>query len=208
MKDFNQPELTGPSGIPVFVPEDLALRMLSDIDHLEAGGGGFEPLEGLSGSAKSLVKSFGDVIRDLPREHVRVFDPEGNERYRNSGTPDTVPIDLGSLPGNVAIHNHPNGTPPSLKDILVAMEGQALEIQVVSSLHTFSIRPKESVRRGEVATLWNHLNEMSYAVGQDWKRSQTSNTPDDEVAGRRLHALLMGLARKGTILYILTVNVQ
>ena len=146
------------------------------------------------------MKSFGDSIRNLPHEHVRVFDPEGNERYRNSGTPDTVPIDLGSLPGNVAIHNHPRGTPPSLKDIMVAMEGLALEIQVVSSLQTFSIRPKESARRGEVATLWNHLNEMSYAVGQDGKRSQTSNTPDDEVAGRRLHALLMELARKGAIL--------
>ena len=104
--------------------------------------------------------------------------------------------------------NHPSGTPPSLKDIMVAMERLALEIQVVSSLQTFSIRPKESARRGEVATLWNHLNEMSYAVEQDGKRSQTSNTPDDEVAGRRLHALLMELARKGAILFLRNANSQ
>ena len=104
--------------------------------------------------------------------------------------------------------NHPNGTPPSLKDIMVAMEGQALEIQVVSSLHTFSIRPKESARRGEVATLRNHLDAMSYAVGLEWVRSQTTHLPDKEIIGRRVHAILMELARKGMILYLRIVNVE
>lgn len=206
--EFRQPELTGPRGIPVFVPEDIKARMLADMDHLGAGGGGFTPLEGLSESAQKVVKSFGNSIRDNIREHVRVFDPVGNEKYRKIGDLDNVPVDLGSLPGNVAIHNHPNGTPPSLKDILVAMEGQALEIEVVTSAHTFSLRAVDGAVRGNVVLQWGHLNEMSHAVGQEWRRSKADETTERDIGQRRLHALLMELARQGMILYIRNVNVQ
>lgn len=208
MREFKQPELTGQGGYPVFVPDDLKARMLADIGHLDTAGGGFAPLAGLTEAAKERVASFRESIRNRAREHVRVFDPEGNERYRASGEPDRVRVDISTLPGNVAIHNHPNGTPPSLRDILIASKGRPLEIQVVTGSHTYSVRPLDSMTRGETNALWNYLDEISYAVGQDWKRSQDAGMSDYEVAARRLHALMMELARRGAFFYVRKADVQ
>ncbi|BCU75770.1 hypothetical protein llg_04850 [Luteolibacter sp. LG18] len=199
-RDMRQPELPGPGGYPLEIPDDLHQRLWKDIDSDTDSDDTWTPLEEVSETGKSIILRAENSIRKHPREHLRVFDLNGGERYRKTGEPDRVPIDLSIIPGQIVTHNHPRGLPPSIQDILVGHAGSALEIRVVTGIFTYAIRFPENISQTELKSGWDHLSRLGMAVGWEWSRSRRGN-PEDDTIRRALHAALMELARRGVLKY-------
>jgi hypothetical protein len=204
--DLNQPEIPGPGGYPLEVPEDLLKSLVSDIEDTGSAGMSFEPLDGVTASGRESIRRFEEQVKRSAREHVRVFTPEGQEVYRKSGDPDRVSVDASMLPGNVVSHNHPKSTPPSIQDLVVGLNGMALESRICSERYTYVVRFLETTG-ADLVKQWNFLNPASFAAGQEWLRSQVREVSPEEVAARRLHAALMELARRGSLIYRREANV-
>ncbi|MFD0895250.1 hypothetical protein KBB96_00175 [Luteolibacter ambystomatis] len=203
---FNQPELTGPGGYPTDISERLLRTFLTDIEDIGNSGGGFIPLEGMSDEGRNTVLTAENEIRFAAREHARIFTPFGLEVFRKSGTPEHVPVDARKLQGNIATHNHPLSTPPSLRDLVTGVLHHALEIRVCSPEFTYSVRFTGAVA-GDIVNGWRLLDPLSYVAGQEWLRSQKEPVTPEILASRRLHAALMELARRELILYHREANV-
>ncbi|MGC4014072.1 MAG: hypothetical protein QM755_06065 [Luteolibacter sp.] len=197
---FNQPELKGPGGYPTEISEHLFKALLADIENDNNSEAGFSPLEGMSERGRTVVLDGENEIRFAAREHVRIFTLAGLEVFRKSGTPEQVAVEVQKLPGNIATHNHPLSTPPSLKDIIIGFAHNAREIRVCSPRFNYSIRFTDALI-GDIVNAWNLLDSLSYAVGQEWLRTQKEAIPPEILASKRLHAALMELARRGLILY-------
>lgn len=200
MTELNQPEISGPDGYPLEVPDDLLRALLSDIEDTGTAGMSFEQLEGVTAEGRGSILRFEEQFKRSAREHVRIFTPEGLEVYRKSGDPDRVPVDASLLPGNVVTHNHPKSTPPSIQDLVVGANGLAMESRICSERYAYVVRFLET-SGADLVKLWRFLDSASFAAGQEWLRGQARDVTPEELAARRIHAALMELARRGALLY-------
>jgi len=75
-------------------------------------------------------------IKNEDIEHVLVFNQEGKLLTKATGKVDAVSLkdeDIDLLPDSITSHNHPNGTPFSLTDLLTTFECLIKEAHVVTS---------------------------------------------------------------------------
>jgi hypothetical protein len=205
MSEFKQPDIPGPGGISFDIPDDLYHRIRANLEDQGEAGGGFEALDGFDDAARSAIRGFEASVRSLPREHLRVFSRDGVERFRRAGDSSSVGIDLATLAGNVATHNHPGGMPPSLRDLIIGIEGKALEVRVVTASFDYAVRFSDA-SRGDLVLQWRPVMQAAIAVAREWMRSHPA-VSEDEAYARGYHAAFMELARKGVIKYLRTPHV-
>ena len=83
MKDFNQPELTGPSGIPVLVLEDLAADFRSNA--LDQGEVNRDLVDDLSERLRARIREEFDKSVGLENERGVVLSKDGGIISRSFG---------------------------------------------------------------------------------------------------------------------------
>ena len=101
--------------------------------------------------------------RNLKKEQLRVVDSEGNVVMQKQGGRGEVLFTVGeardNFPGNITIHNHPDGGTFSAEDLRSLGYG-AKEIRVAAPEGDYSLRPAKLSRSGAPdGTGWYDLNE-------------------------------------------------
>lgn len=117
-------------------------------------------MRGYSSVLAKSIKAREDEIRGLGREHLSIFDENGNEVFRNIGSKTRVGTNPALEKDNIVTHNHPsmdtkgmqrpdNGGSFSRQDIIGSIQNDAKEIRAVTSTYTYSLkRPAGGWRSG------------------------------------------------------------
>lgn len=113
--------------------------------------------------------------RNLKKEQFRVVDREGNVIMQVQGDKDSVTYKLGEardkIPGNITIHNHPDGGTFSTADLSdLGVAGGATEIRAAAPEGTYVLRHVDykSWGRGEKKT-WLDMKEDMQRAELDFK---------------------------------------
>ena len=88
------------------------------------------------------VQAFEAEVVAAKVEHAAVWSPTGDELGRftlNRKNEVEVPPHL--LPDNVTAHNHPDGTPPSMRDVNLTARHQPLEVRIATPTVVHRLRP-------------------------------------------------------------------
>lgn len=197
--ELRQPTVSGPDGEPVEVAEDLAKRMVDAFTSAQNHNSGFVPLDIMTDQGREIVRSAEQEIRNKAREHVRVFSPDGLLLDSQAGEVNKVSVNTATLAGNILTHNHPEGTPPSFKDVLEMIRYDMGELRVVGEDYTFAARPN-GVSAPSMYIEWEHLQRVAHALFED----QIKRGAEDGAASTTAsitHAVLTELAARGIIKY-------
>lgn len=95
---------------------------------------------------RAAVIQLEDEIRLDNMENGIIFDENGKVLLSKRGKPDHLTLtekELLLLKGCVFTHNHPNGTPFSERDVLMAIDYGISELRVVTSLFRYFLRPQK-----------------------------------------------------------------
>jgi SPP1 gp7 family putative phage head morphogenesis protein len=101
-------------------------------------------LEGLNARARASVHAGEAQLLKLPHERCLVFDNNGNVLLAVDGDASRIripPEQRRFLRGRVVTHNHPDGGPFSLKDVITACTYELAELRIVTAQNSFSLRP-------------------------------------------------------------------
>jgi hypothetical protein len=124
--------------------------------------------------AKTL-KSIESRTRNLKKEQFRVVDREGNVVMQKQGDATSVTYKIGEarehFPGNITIHNHPDGGTFSTPDLSDIGHG-ATEIRVASPEGTYILRNTRYGRKYNSAKekTWFDMREDLEAASADFKQ--------------------------------------
>ena len=201
MKDFNQPELTGPSGIPVFVPEDLAANFRSNaLDQGEVNRG---LVDDLSERLRARIREELGKSAGLENERGVVLSMDGGIISRSLGGKISVSAKTDDLQDSVFFRNHPDGKPLSLEDL------EALFVTGVDLVMASGGDDLYAAKTGELGKdpdihahlrlRYSYMNDVGYAVISDLvKRGELEM---DVAEKAHIHAVLCQLAKERIISY-------
>lgn len=201
MKNFNQPELTGPSGIPVFVPEDLAADFRSNaLDQGEVNRG---LVDDLSERLRARIREELGKSAGLENERGVVLSKDGGIISRSLGGKISVSAKTDDLQDSVFFHNHPDGKPLSLEDL------EALFVTGVDLVMASGGDDLYAAKTGELGKdpdihahlrlRYSYMNDVGYAVISDLvKRGELEM---DVAEKAHIHAVLCQLAKERIISY-------
>lgn len=121
---------------------------------------GDRSMKGYSAGLAKALTSRESEIRSLQRENLSIFDEQGNELFRNTGTRSHVRFDGRLSKDAIVTHNHPSmgtkgrirpdgGGSLSKKDIMNAIDLNQREVRAVTATRTYSLkRPAEGWHKG------------------------------------------------------------
>ena len=87
-------------------------------------------------NTKGVITKEENSIKNEPIEHLRIFNQEGKLLLKQKGSKSKIILtkkQMKLLPTSVVSHNHPNGTPLSLDDIIISLSYKVKEARVVTS---------------------------------------------------------------------------
>ena len=132
--------------------------------------------------AKTL-KSIESRTRNLKKEQFRVVDREGNVIMEKKGDENSVAFTIGeardNFPGNITIHNHPDGGTFSTADLSGIGHG-ATEIRAAAPEGTYILRNTRYGQKYDGATTktWYHMREDLESAAMEFKSGIALKTPD------------------------------
>jgi len=83
-------------------------------------------------------------IRSVDREHLIIVDRDGTVVYEAAGGADSVQFPRPVARGRIVLHNHPNGSSFSRKDVQELFLSRALEFRLVTPAHRHWMRVPSS----------------------------------------------------------------
>ena len=200
MRKFNQPELTGPSGEPIEVPDSLATRILGfaledqDSPPLMEDG---DPL--LTASVFAHAKA----LADEKKENAVLLASDGEVIRREVGSERVVAVPSLLLRGSNLVHNHPAGTPLGTEDIENMLLHDMSSVWAVGGSWLYGA--KAGSRRISIPDLRlrsEYLNRAIYSVLADaFRHGSFPKVRESGLESVHLHTLWSELAREGFIRY-------
>lgn len=201
MSKFHQPELTGPSGEPIQVPDELSARVREAVLCAEESNPAM--FLGLSeGLQRSLLR---EALRTagLANEEGTVIAKDGTIQHRQRGGAESVAIHARFLRGMVFLHNHPQGLPLSIEDVEALFSTEVAQVWAVGGgwLYGAAAGPGASGfrARSHLRHRASCLRNQVYAVIADVIKRGILDPAAGEAG--HLHAVLSELAREGLIDY-------
>jgi hypothetical protein len=203
---FEQPEIPGRDYRLIEIPDDVARRM--ERDFLDDGDSG-HPLDWCGDrSFPPLVaerfREFAVSLADSPVENLLILDHTGGFVHEAAGNDDSVPFPVSSrLRGSFTIHNHPEGTPPSAKDLEHLVHHRFGFVRVVTPFsRIFDVaNGKGEFDLTEFVFALRFVDETSWAIAEESIRKHGLQISDIERFARRQHAVLMEMARNEYLCY-------
>ena len=201
MSKFKQPELTGPSGEPIEVPEDLSARVSESV----LGEAETNPAMFLGLSERLQRSLLDEAVRtaDLANEMGAVITMDGAVLHRQRGGPDSVAIHEHFLSGMVFFHNHPKRLPLSIEDIEALPSTRVEQVWAVGGEWLYGATAGTGAggfrARSHLRYRARALRDQVYAVISDLIKRGLMDPGAGESG--HLHAVLSELAREGAIDY-------
>lgn len=201
MSKFKQPELTGPSGEPIEVPDDLSARVRESVlSETETNSSMFLGLS--EGLQRSLL---GEAMRTagLANEMGAVITKDGAVLHRQRGGPDSVAIHENILRGMVFFRNHPKQLPLSIEDLEALLSTEVEQVWAVGGKWLYGAAAGPGASRSRARSHLRYrasaLRDPVYAVIANLIKRGMLDPGAGETA--HLHAVLSELAREGIIDY-------
>lgn len=203
---FEQPEIPGRDHRSMEVPEDVARRM--EHDFLNDGDSEY-PTDWFEDAICPQVvvdrfRDFAESYAGSPVENLLVLDRSGGSLHRARGEVGSVPFPVSpSLRGAFAIHNHPEGTPPSVTDLEHLVQFRFGMVRVVTpSRWIFDVASGRSCHSlPDFVFALRSADETSWAIAEECIRKHGLRISDIERFARRQHAVLMEMARRSYLCY-------
>ena len=105
----------------------------------------------------------------------------------------------GIAEGMVFTHNHPDGSPPSIGDLIGTAKERLHEMRAIGDEMVYSVRCRPEYRV-DIASLEDYYRRIGGAIAWEWTRLKgKSSSVEGEL--RAQHAVMMDLARRGLIQY-------
>lgn len=200
MSEFNQPELTGPSGEPVEVPESLASRILGFA--LEDGN---SPalMEDADPLLIASVFAHAKALADEKMENAVLLSSDGGVIRREAGSERVVAVPSWLLRESNLVHNHPAGTPLGAEDIEnMLLHGMASVWAVGGEWLYGATAGSRRISLPDLRLRSEYLNRAVYSVLADaFRHGGFPDIHESRLESVHLHALWSELAREGVIRY-------
>jgi len=201
MRNFNQPELTGPSGEPIEVPDDLSARVREVVSSVEETRPAM--FLGLSEGLQRSLLGEARRIAKFATEVGTVLAKDGTVLHHRRGGPESVAIHEDFLRGMVFIHNHPKGLPLGIGDVEALFATEVEQVWAVGGEWLYGAAAGAGASgygaRSHLRHRASALRDPVYAVIADLIKGGIMD-PGAGEAGH-LHAVLSELAREGLIAY-------
>jgi hypothetical protein len=197
MRKFQQPELTGPSGEPVAVPDDLAKRILGfardDRDSPEFMRNADPRLmTAIFEHAKALV---GERL-----ENAVLLASDGRCIRKTVGTERAVSVPSDLLERSNLVHNHPAGTPLGTEDVENAIRHGMQSVWALGGDWLYGAAATDRpISIADLRLRSDYLDRAIYAVLVDALKH--GSLPESRLESAHLHALWSELAREDLIRY-------
>lgn len=201
MKDFNQPELTGPSGYPMEIPDEMAESFrFNAMSQAEVNR---EMFDSMNDRLRQRIAEEIQKSRGLKEERGVILTRDGGIKERSVGGPKSVPASTKQLQDSVFFHNHPDGNAFSPED-LGALFTTGMEMVVAvggGDLYgaKAGFRGTSPEVLADLMVRHSFLDDVAYAVVSDLVKNGQMGFNSAEKA--HIHALLCQLAKEGFVDY-------
>lgn len=129
-------------GESLVMDEDLHAHLMKVATGTEAVP--MPPLKAQRGWESAGIADVEAAERELAKarnEHLRVWDALGNPVLSKQGLQDQVSAPPEILKAAISLHNHPQGTPPSLQDIQTLSETEGAQMRVITKDWLYVMEP-------------------------------------------------------------------
>jgi len=202
---FRQPELHGPDGEPIEIPELLAKRIRQGVCSVDRPAN--ISLPGVSGDLLDILMKTAGAIAGERVEVAVVFSPQGKRVYRASGSAERVEVPSRLLAGALMIHNHPEHSPLSLEDLDALFSSRLASVWAVGGpwLYGATVGNQGASKSARAQQKFRaaYLARAVYAVLSDMaRRKELRPGQRRSLETIHQHVVLCELAGDGLIHYI------
>jgi hypothetical protein len=200
MREFNQPELTGPSGEPIEVPDSLAARILG---FASEDGESFALMEDSDPQLIASVLAHAKALAVEKNENAVLLSCDGKVIRREVGSERVVAVPSLLLRGSNLVHNHPAGTPLGAEDIENMLLHGMASVWAVGGPWLYGAKAgSRRISLPDLRLRSDYLNRAIYSVLADaFRHGSLPDVQESRLESIHLHALWSELAREGFIRY-------